>query len=170
MLTIHAMNNCYLIRRQAISYIIVLKAQLIPSKITASVRSVPLAPDCANRKSLFYMYNGIVQFTITPMCSNSSFLCERYVLLNSRAQLCQLLCPQAAVVNGTGNGACPQQDALDAQVNLIKSETLNLLDNTVIPILSCPCSAPGETWTKKFSPRHDAGQQCPVSPRARPFT
>ncbi len=87
------------------------------------------------------------------------FISWKYVLLNSRAVT---LFP--AVVNGIGNGACPPQDALDAQRNSIKSETLNLLDNTVIPILSCPCSAPGETWTKiAHLDMTDPSQQCPTN-------
>ncbi len=49
-------------------------------------------------------------------------------------------------------------------MTLIKSETLNLLDNTVIPILSCPCSAPGETWTKiAHLDMTDPSQQCPTN-------
>ncbi len=69
-----------------------------------------------------------------------------------------------AVVNGTGNGACPPQYAIDVQVNSIKSEILNVLDNTVIPILSCPCSAPKETWTKiAHLDMTDPNQQCPTN-------
>ncbi len=86
----------------------------------------------------------------------SSWKC---VLLNSMALPCQSLCPQLLLM-----AEMAPQDYLDAQRKSIKSETLNLLDNRVIPILSCPCSAPGETWTKiAHLDMTDPSQQCPTN-------
>ncbi len=70
----------------------------------------------------------------------------------------------SAVVNGTGNGACPPQDVIDAQRSSIKSEISNILGNTFLPTLSCPCSAPGENWTRiAHLDMTDPNQQCPAN-------
>ncbi len=70
-----------------------------------------------------------------------------------------------AVVNGTGNGACPPRDAVDAQRDSTKVEILNLLENTVIPILEDrPCGCGGPEWTKiAYLDMTDPSQQCPTN-------
>ena len=69
-----------------------------------------------------------------------------------------------AVVKGTGDGACPLQDAINAQRNSIKLEISNVLGNIFLPTLSCPCSAPGEDWTRiAHLDMTDPNQQCPTN-------
>ena len=65
-----------------------------------------------------------------------------------------------AVVNGTGNGACPPQDAVDAQRNSTKAEILNILDNPIFR----PCGCGGPEWTSiAYLDMTDPSQQCPTN-------
>ncbi len=91
----------------------------------------------------------------------SSWKCA---LLNSGGDTTLPVTVSSAVVKGTGDGACPQQEAMDAQKNSIKFEILKVLGNIFLPTLSCPCSAPGEDWTRiAHLDMTDPNQQCPTN-------